>query len=86
MTKTARVKGVRSPLKRKRRNVQGQISSKVPKPMVVICSSNYSIGTLSESQDSSTNSDSESNSDSDSNSDSELDDRPVQKKRKANDS
>jgi hypothetical protein len=56
----------------------------VPNPLIAICSSNYSTGSLSESQDSSTDSDNKSDSDSDS--DSEFDDGPVQKKRKADDS
>ena len=44
--------------------------------MVVICLSNYSTGSLSESYDSCTD------SDSDREAESELDDRPAQKKRK----
>lgn len=52
----------------------------MPNSLIAICTSNYPTGGLSEIQDSSTNDGSESEVESD------FDDRPVQKKRKVDDS
>jgi hypothetical protein len=64
----------------------GRGSRQVLHSLIAICVSHYSIGDLSESQDSSSDSDSEGGSDSSSDNgsgseiESEFDDRPAQKK------